>query len=94
MRLLSKRTAAPDAARLIPIITKMLPVPTAAAITLARIGMMNCPMRLAMVRNEFAVPMAPPRAIARRPAMLDVIEMLSAKPATAMAVYISGIGSV
>ena len=92
MRLLSKRTAAPDAARLIPISTKMLPVPTAAATRLATIGMIDWPMRLAMVRSEFAVPMAPPLAMASTPAMLAVIEMLSANPATAMAAYNSGNG--
>ena len=95
--------------------TKMLPVPTAAATRLATIGMIDWPMRLAMVRSEFAVPIAPPLAMVstpatpcaqriRRtdraaagdestPAMLAVIEMLSANPATAMAAYKSGSGN-
>ena len=60
-------------------ITKMLPVPVAAATRLATIGMIDWPMRLAMVRSEFAVPMAPPLAMASTPAMLAVIEMLNAK---------------
>ena len=51
---------------------KTLPMPTAAAMVLARIGMMNCATRLTMVRSEFAVPIAPPLAIESTPAMLAV----------------------
>ena len=90
---MSKRTAAPDAARPMPMITKMLPVPVAAATRLATIGMIDWPMRLAMVRSEFAVPIAPPLAIESTPAILAVIEMLSANPATAMAACKSGSGN-
>ena len=74
-------------------ITKMLPVPVAAATRLATIGMIDWPMRLAMVRSEFAVPMAPPLAMVSTPAMLAVIEMLKANPATAMAAYNTGSGN-
>ena len=74
-------------------ITKMLPVPVAAATRLARIGMIDWPMRLAIVRGEFAVPIAPPLAMVSTPAMLAVIEMLSANPATAMAAYKIGSGN-
>ena len=44
-------------------------------------------------RSEFAVPTAPPLAMPSTPAMLAVIEMLSAKPASAIAAYMTDIGN-
>jgi hypothetical protein len=90
-----KCTAAPEAARLSAMMTKMPPTPAAAAMRLAMNGTATWPMRLPVMRNDITVPMAAAEARSTTLVKLSVVAMPSEKPISTIAANIaeSGIGS-
>ena len=73
--------------------TKMPAAPVAAATRPTENGITSCPARLPMMRSEFAVPRVSGVAKLSSAAMVAVMAMPSAKPATATTTSITANGS-